>query len=185
MKKVNILFTLLLVHVCVYSQITWMGAGSNLNVSSTGNDHPRVVMNASGNPLVLWGHTNRAMFSRWNGTSFTTPVMLNPMSMTIAEDFWMGPDIASHGDTVYVVFKQTPEADTASHIYIVRSFDGGVNFSTPFRVDWVDDVITRFPAITADDSGNPVVTYMKFDINFMDAQWVVVKSTDYGSTFSP
>ena len=185
MKKIITLFSFIcLWNISALPQITWMAA-NNLNTSSTGNDHPRVVMDASGNPLVLWGHSNRAMFSRWNGTAFTSPVMLNPVTMTIAEDFWMGPDIASHGDTIYVVFKQTPETDTASHIYLVRSFDGGINFSTPFRVDWMDDVITRFPVVTADDSGNPVVAYMKFDINFMNAQWVVVKSTDYGSTFSP
>lgn len=186
MKKIIILFLItFLFHVSVQSQITWLGAGSNLNTSSTGNNRPRVVMDAAGNPLVLWGHSGNARFSRWNGTSFTAPVMLNPMTMTIAEAYWMGPDIAAHGDTVYVVFKQTPEADTANHIYLVRSFDGGVNFSAPFRVDAVTDTVTRFPTVAADESGNPVVSYMKFDMSFMEAQWVVVRSTDYGSTFSP
>jgi hypothetical protein len=185
MKSVVIILAVIFSQsIAAQCQIIW-NAASNLNTSASGNDHPRVVMDAAGNPLVLWEHSNRAMFSRWNGTAFTTPVMLNPMTMTIAGDYWMGPDIASHGDTVYVVFKQTPEADTSSHIYLVRSFDGGINFSAPFRVDWTDDIITRFPTVVADDSGNPMVAYMKFDASFMNAQWVVVKSTDYGSTFSP
>lgn len=185
MKKIiTLLSSVVLLNISAQSQITWT-MGMNLNTSSSGNDRPRVVMNAAGNPLVLWGHTSRAMFSRWNGTTFTTPVMLNPMTMTIAEANWMGPDIASHGDTIYVVFKQTPEADTASHIYLVRSFDGGINFSLPFRVDWITDTITRFPTVVADETGNPVVAYMRFDMGFMEAQWVVVKSTDFGSTFSP
>lgn len=186
MKRVALLLVFIVLLVArAQSQISWSGMGSNLNSSPSGNEHPRVVMNAAGNPLVLWGHSNRAMFSRWNGTSFTTPIMLNPASMTIAEAYWMGPDIAAHGDTVYVVFKQTPEADTSSHIYIVRSFDGGINFSSPYRVDWIGDTLTRFPTVVADESGNPIVGYMRFDINYMEAQWVIVRSMDYGSTFSP
>src|SRR5687767_12688697 len=110
MKRATIFLALIISQTIVsQSQITWIGAGSNLNTAATGNNRPRVVMDAVGNPLVLWGYSSRAMFSRWNGTSFTTPVMLNPMNMTIAEAYWMGPDIATHGDTIYVVFKQTPE----------------------------------------------------------------------------
>lgn len=152
--------------------------------SSSGNEHPRIVTDGSGNPLVLWGHAERAMFARWSGTSFNAPVMLNPMSMTIAEASWMGPDIASSGDTVYVVFKQTPEMDTSSHIYIVRSFDGGMNFSMPFQVDFIADSVSRFPTVTVDATGNPIVGFMKFDPGFLNARWVVTKSNDYGNTFS-
>jgi hypothetical protein len=166
------------------SGITW-NMGMNIASTTTGNDHPRVVINAAGNPLVLWGHSNDAMFSRWNGTMFTTPVMLNPMTMMIAHASWMGPDIASHGDTIYVVFKQMPEGDTASHIWLVRSFDGGVNFSTPVQVDSPIDTVTRFPAVTTDSLGNPVVAYMNFNASFGNAQWAVATSNDFGSTFSP
>src|SRR5437016_1740845 len=97
-KAVAVLLLSISLSTVAQSQISWMSSG-NLNTSSSGNEHPRIVMNAAGEPLVLWGHSSRAMFSRWNGTAFTSPVMLNPMTMTIAEAYWMGPDIASHGDT--------------------------------------------------------------------------------------
>ena len=163
--------------------ITW-NMSSDIATASSGNEHPRIVTDAVGNPLVLWGYSDRVMFSRWNGTAFTTPVMLNPMSMTIAEASWMGPDIAANGNNVYVVFKQTPEADTSSHIYIVHSSDGGINFSAPVKVDNIGDSIARFPTVTVDDAGNPIVGFMKFNSTFGDARWVVTKSIDFGNTLS-
>ncbi|MEO8149143.1 MAG: T9SS type A sorting domain-containing protein [Bacteroidia bacterium] len=184
MKNTIFFFLLLLsLSISAQSQITW-NMGMNIAASTSGNEHPRIVTDAASNPLVLWGHSSRAMFSRWNGSTFTTPVMVNPMSMTIAHAGWMGPDIASHGDTVYVVMKQTPEADTSSHIYLVRSFDGGITFSAPFQIDNIGDSISRFPTVTTDDTGNPIVGFMKFNSTFGDARWVVTKSSDYGMTFS-
>ncbi|HLG35406.1 MAG TPA: T9SS type A sorting domain-containing protein [Bacteroidia bacterium] len=182
-KTITLLLIILSLSVSAQSQITW-GAGTNIAASASGNNHPRVVTDAAGNPLVIWGNANRAMFSRWNGTAFTTPVMLNPMTMTIAEESWMGPDIAAHGDTVYVVFKQTPEADTSSHIFIVRSFDGGATFSLPVKVDSPIDTVSRFSTVTTDTLGNPIVAFMNFNSGFSNAQWAVAKSTDFGSTFS-
>jgi hypothetical protein len=80
--------------------------------------------------------------------------------------------------------KETPESDSTRHIYIVRSFDGGQMFSTPTRVDFISDSLSRFPTVTTDAIGNPIVAFMKFDSNFGDSRWVVTKSNDYGSTFS-
>jgi hypothetical protein len=152
--------------------------------SSSGNEHPRIVTDRSGNPLVIWHHASRAMFSRWNGAGFTTPVLLNPPSISVAGATWMGPDIASYGDTIYAVFKQTPEASDTCHIFCVRSFDGGVTFSSPVQVDFINDSLSRFPTITTDALGNPIVGFMKFNSSFSEARWVVSRSVDYGSSFS-
>ncbi len=124
------------------------------------------------------------MFSRWTGSSFTTPVIVNPTAMDVAGASWMGPDIASHGDTIYVVYKRTPEASDTCHIYCVRSFNSGVTFSAPVRVDYVNDSLSRFPTVTTDALGNPIIAFMKFNPAFGDARWVVVRSTDFGNTFS-
>lgn len=165
------------------SQITW-NMGMNIATSASGNAHPRIATDRNGNPLVLWNHNSMAMFSRWSGAAFTTPVMLNPMTMTVAGADWMGPDIAAHGDTVYVVFKQSPEGDVGSHIYCTRSVNGGMTFASPVQVDNINDSICRFPTITTDDIGNPIIGFMKFDPAFGDARWVVVNSNDFGNTFS-
>ena len=166
------------------AQITW-NMGMNVAPASSGNNHPRIVTDASGNPLIVWNHSMQAMFSRWSGTAFTTPVMVNPGSQMVAGADWMGPDIAAKGDTVYIVYKLMPEADTASHIFIVRSFDGGMNWSMPYQVDQIADSISRFPTVAIDDNGHPIVAFMKFDASFSDSRWVVSRSNDYGNTFGP
>src|SRR5205085_6805734 len=112
----------------------------------------RIALDGSGNPLVIWGNmTDQSVqFSTSNGTTFNPPMQLNPAWLTIATGSWMGPQIASHGDTIYVVVKQTPEADTSSHIYLIRSFDGGMTFMPPMQVDNILDSISRFPTVTTD-----------------------------------
>lgn len=179
-------FTLIAFAFCfnANAQVNWTFSNS-IAANTFSNMHPRMTMDAQGNPLVIWGRMSdqSTFFSRWNGTMFTTPVKLNG-TLTVASATWMGADIASHGDTVYVVMKQTPEADSTKHIYIVRSFDGGQNFSVPVRVDFIGDSISRFPTVTCDATGNPIVAFMKFNSSFVDSRWVVTKSTDYGTTFS-
>jgi len=187
MKK-SILVLLTVISQCWFSavaQITW-NMGMNISANTYGNMHPRMALDAAGNPLVIWGRMSdeSVFFSRWNGTMFTAPIKLNGM-LTVAAATWMGPDIASHGDSVYVVMKQTPEADTSSHIYMVHSYDGGMTFSSPVQVDNIADSVSRFPTVTTDEDGNPIIAFMKFNSLFLDSRWAVTKSPDYGNTFSP
>ncbi len=148
--------------------------------------HPRMALDGAGNPMVIWGKMSdeSIFFSKWNGTAFTTPVKINPTGFKAATASWMGPDIASKGDTVYVVFKRAPETSDTNYIYILTSFNGGASFSSPVRVDYIADSISRFPTVTVDDAGNPIVAFMKFNASFMQSRWVVTKSADYGKTFS-
>ena len=166
------------------TKIAW-NMGMNISTNTYSNMHPRISLDGKGNPLVIWGRmTDEALlFSRWNGTAFTTPVKLNPSWLKIATASWMGPDIASKGDTVYIVMKRTPEATDTNHIYIITSFNGGVSFSAPVRVDYIADSVSRFPTVTVDANGNPVVAFMKFNSSFLKSRWVVSKSNDFGKTF--
>ncbi|TAL56862.1 MAG: T9SS type A sorting domain-containing protein [Bacteroidetes bacterium] len=186
MKKVIILLLAMLsLNAIAQNTITW-SSGMNIAANSYDNLHPRIVIDDSGNPMVIWGRMSdkSVFFSRWNGVGFTAPVKLNPIWMDVATADWMGPDIASKGDTVYVVMKRSPEASDTNHIYITRSFNGGATFSTPARIDFIADSVSRFPTVTIDASGNPIVAFMKFDTSFGDARWVVTKSFNYGTTFS-
>ncbi len=182
---------LLIIFVCIstftfaQSGITW-NMGMNISTNTYSNMHPRMTLDRAGNPLVIWGKMadQSVYFSRWMGTMFTTPVKLNPTWMTVATASWQSADIASHGDTVYVVVKRTPEISDTNRIFIFTSFNGGVSFNTPVELGFIADSISRFPTVTTDATGNPIVAYMKFNSSFMDSRWVVLKSTDYGSTFS-
>jgi hypothetical protein len=185
MKKIFTLSCLLFcIHVIAPAQIAWVSS-QNVATSTYNNRHPRIALDGMGNPMIIWGrYSDKALFfSRWNGSSFTMPMQLNPF--TVATDSWMGPQIAAKGDTVYVVMKRSPEPDTASHIYIVRSFNGGQSFSAPVQMEFIGDSASRFPTLTVDETGNPIVAYMKFDPGFVRARWVVIRSTDYGMTFTP
>lgn len=169
------------------SPIVWDGSGADLSANSYGNLHPRSCTDRAGNPLVVWGRWSDegVMFSRWDGNAFTTPVKLNPGWMGAAAASWMGPDIAAHGDTVYVVAKRAPEETDTNYIYLFRSFDGGENFDEPVRVDAIGDSLSWLPTVSTDALGNPQVAFMKFNSSFLDSRWVVARSTDYGATFSP
>ncbi len=167
------------------SNITWSSAADIATIAFE-NNHPRVVLDGSGNPLVVWGKVadQSVYFSRWNGTAFTLPVRLNPMGMAIANANWMGPDIASHGDTVYVVVKRTPEATDTNRIFIFTSYNAGLSFNPPVELAFIADSVSRFPTVTTDASGNPIVGFMKFDPGFTNARWAVTRSNDYGLTFT-
>ncbi len=182
----NILAILLIVFsLSASAQITWTPS-MNISSNSFSNMHPRIALDRAGNPMMVWGRMSdeSVFFSKWNGTMFTTPIKLNPTWMTIATASWQGPDIASHGDTVYVVVKRTPETSDTNRIFIFTSFNGGVLFNAPVELGFIADSISRFPTVTTDATGNPIVAYMKFNAMFMDSRWVVLKSTDFGSTFS-
>lgn len=153
--------------------------------SSFSNLHPRIVLDRLGNPLVLWGNSTEAAayFSRWDGAEFTDPVRVTPIDMEIFTASWAGPDIAAHGDTIYVVYKENPE-DMAP-AYCIHSYDGGMTFSDPVVVDgMIGDNISRFPSVTVNEEGQPIVAFMKLDSDFGNARYVVAKSDDFGNSFN-
>jgi hypothetical protein len=184
MRKL-LLFIALAFCISTNAQITW-NMGMNISTNANGNMHPRITLDRLGNPLVIWGKMSdeSVYFSKWNGTMFTIPVKLNPAWMTIATASWQGPQIASFGDTVYVIVKRTPETSDTNRLFIFTSFNGGNSFNAPVQLGFIADSISRFPTVTTDAVGNPIVGFMKLNASFGEAQWVVCKSTDFGNTFS-
>lgn len=187
MKKIFTLFLLLAGSLQAMSQtITWTTPVTVAGGSTYGNLHPRVALNRAGNPMVLWGKTDtRAYFSRWTGTAFSTPVAVGNTAINVFAQSWAGPDMASYGDTVYVTMKRTPETMSMNHMYMAHSYDGGMTFSDTVKIDNIGSNMSRFPIVTTNSTGNPVVAFMKFTPTFTTARYVVTRSTDYGMTFSP
>lgn len=179
-------FILILIDIQLNAQTSLLwNTTQDLASSSFGNNHPRIVMNGTESPVVVWGRDSDAslLCSYWDGTKFSTPLKLNT-NITIATASWMGPDIAAHGDTIYVVMKQTPENSSNSGIYLSKSFDGGKSFSSLIRVDKIADSLSRFPTVATDKNGQPIIAFMKFNSNFRESRWVVTKSNDFGKSFS-
>ena len=185
-KIVTFLLAILLSQIS-FSQnlITWSDE-MDVATSSYDNLFPRIVVDGSGIPMVIWSKASdkSVFFSRCDDSLFSTPVKLNPSWLEVSGASWYGSDIASKGDTVYVVMKKTPETIDTNHIYITRSFDAGTTFSSPTRVDFIADSISRFPIVTIDALGSPIVAFMKFNSSNSDERWAVTKSSDYGDNFS-
>jgi hypothetical protein len=185
MKQIFTFLFLVTIALRSIAQVTWSTPVTVTTGSAFGNLHPRVTLNRSGNPMVLWGKADtKAYFSRWNGTAFTAPVAVSG-SFTVFAQSWAGPDIASFGDTVYATMKVTPEMTLTNYTYLAHSYDGGVTFSTPARIDTIGTDMSRFPIVTTTSVGNPMIAFMKFDASTMaNARYVVVRSNDFGNTFS-
>lgn len=169
------------------SGFTSYGQWSNVQHVNTnsGNYRPRVALVRNGNPVVCWGNqTNgKIMFSRYNGTAFQSAVELNPAGTTAYVQDWTGPEIATSGDTIYVVFKMTPEA--TGGIYLVRSVDAGYSFSDTIRIDPANGNIPWVPSVTVDKGGNPVVAFMDNDAGWADPRYVTTKGVNLGNAFLP
>ena len=122
-------------------------------------------------PQIKWNATKDLAASSF-GNKFAVPTKLN-QNITVATASWMGPDIASHGDTIYIVMKQTPENNSNSGIFLTSSFDGGKSFSTLIRIDKIVDSLSRFPTVSTDQYGSAIVAFMKFNSSFKHSRWVV------------
>lgn len=185
MKNISLILCFLNLGICFsQSEITWQPS-IDISQQSFGNLHPRIAVNAAGLPVIIWGRSSdESVFcTRLENNIFKAPFKLNQSGLTIATQSWMGPDIASKGDTMYVVMKQTPENLSSNHVFIASSFDGGANFNKQIKVDDIVDSLTRFPAIGIDQMGNPIVGFMKFNAAFEESRWVASKSNDLGKTF--
>lgn len=181
--KTSFLLLVTFISSDMWSQVTW-NEPIDVAPSSFGNVRPRITNNASGSPLIIWGKSADLMYTRWDETAFATPLKLNPNGVTIASATWMGPELAAHGDTIYIVYKQTPEDLATSHIWLLRSFDGGTTFLPPVQVENTGTDKSRFPTVTTDDEGHPIIAFMRFNPSFLEARWVVTRSYDFGETFT-
>ena len=139
----TLLFTVLVAGACAQTSIGWLAPAPVAN-NTFGNLHPRLAMDKLNNPMVVWGDEHgKVWFAKWGGESFAAPVSLGPVSAQVFATSWAGPDIASSGDTVYVVYKEMPEE--TGRINIKHSYDGGKHFSIATDVDKKDEFVTSLP----------------------------------------
>ena len=165
--------------------ISWGTPVSIYSVGASHNNHPRIALNRSGDPYVIFGQTDtRVYFSKWSGSAFTAPAVVSG-SLTVFSQAWAGPDLAASGDTVYVTMKATPEMTSTNYSYLAHSYDGGATFAAPVRIDNIGSDLSRFPIVTTTSTGNPLVSFMKFDSGTMaNARYVVCRSSDFGVSFT-
>lgn len=163
--------------------IAWQNEISVSDGSIYGTYRPRMTLNASGHPVIVYGNPLGELYSsRFNGVDFDAPVAILPAGMGAYVADWTGPDIASKGDTVIIVFKALPM--TSGNVYSVKSIDGGITYSDTIRVDshvgnaWMT-------SMDMDANGNPVVAYMGHDGSWTNPRYILANSNDAGDTYNP
>ena len=184
MRKILLKTILIFVTMPLLISAQPLNFGNTYTISSgaDGYGRPRVAL-TNNQPIVIWRKdstpkTIRA--SKWNGTGFS-----NPYNITLSgvlPDSWDGPELATKGDTVYVVFTST--ATTQSSIMLIRSFDGGNTFSDTIRVSENNPSHKfRMGNIKIDQNGHPIVSYMQYLLNWTEPKQMVNRSITYGDSF--
>ena len=187
MNKKNLIFVLplLLMSWIVQGQVGISTPETVALQAQWGSTRPRIVLDAASNPVVIWSNptTKNVYVSRKSDDTFQSPVKLNPDGMELSIFDWSGPEIASSGNNIFVVFKQIPEH--SSPIFCVKSSDGGTTWSDTVRVDSSTPMISRMPAIGIDNAGNPIIAFLRENMDNGYSDWAVARSLDGGASFEP
>jgi hypothetical protein len=177
------LFTFLSVVLRCQPIISWEEEIFVTQTNQFGNTRPRICLTAQDIPLVVFGKATSGLLysARLVGSLFNTPLPLLPDNMASYLTTWTGPDVASNGDTVIVVFKAQPM--DFGKVYSLRSLDGGLTFSDTIRVDNHPLGHAWLPSLDIDENSNPSVVYMAHDLNGMNPTYNVVHSINKGLTY--
>lgn len=184
MKKYFLLISFSLLSLVFHAQVLSFTNHITISSDNEGYGRPRVALINDSDPVIIFRNNTipkTIKMSRWNGIDFDsaydiTNIGVNPSSQD-------GPEIAVKGDTIYVVFSSS--ATNFSSIMMIRSFDGGVSFSDTIRAsENSPQQICRMGNIAINKFGNPVISYMKYSLNFSNPKQMVRTSNDYGLTFN-
>ncbi|MCF8329515.1 MAG: T9SS type A sorting domain-containing protein [Crocinitomicaceae bacterium] len=183
--KLIVAFLLTFLTVISWGQpiISWEEEIFVTQTNQFGNTRPRICLTAQDIPLVVFGKASSGSLysSRLIGSMFNTPLPLLPNNMASYLTTWTGPDVASNGDTVVIVFKAQPM--DLGNVYSLRSLDGGLTFSDTIRVDNHPLGVAWLPSLDMDENSNPSVVYMAHDANWTNPRYNVVHSINKGLTY--
>lgn len=148
-----------------------------------GNLRPRLALANGDNPVIVWGGgtgSQPVYFSYRDGNGFSEPLAISPEGIDPYCASWTGPDIASAGDDVWVVFDA--EVGNDFRVFVVKSTDGGATFSDTVNVGGYSG-LSRFTAVAVANFANPVVTFMDHDPGYANPRYMVSTSLDGGLTW--
>ncbi len=155
------------------------------NGTTYGYTRPKITLDANNQPIILWGKssTHQIFVSTYNGSSFNTPVQINPTGTHPYISSWYNADIKSTGDTIIAVF---PTDMPANRVFLVKSIDGGNTWGDTVRVDHIPaGGIAYFPSCDINEWGEIAVTYMRHEVGWQNPRYVATTSSDGGNSFPP
>lgn len=183
MKQLT-LFTALIFSSIVYSQsaIVW---SPPIEVAGSSDAHrPRIELLPDNSPVLIWSQfsgssTKDYFFSKWSGTDFASPVLLNDVDILSYD--WGGTEIVADGNTLYTVYKSSNV--TFGKVFIRRSLDGGTTWENKIQIEQPNE-LAMYPGVAAYDGNKVLVTYMTHGSGGINPQYIVRTSNDGGQTFS-
>ena len=180
------IFTFLLLVTSLNNAFAQSGSFSSVKMTGGGtssNTRPRITLNNMNFPVITWNKTSNKIisFSAWNGTSFNSPITLTPSGLQADVFTWAGQEIVSLKDTVYIVYASL--IGTESNVFIHKSVNGGNTFSDSIRVSNIGTDKSRFPSITINGNGQPVVTFMRMMSSWAMPHYAVANSMNGGASF--
>lgn len=182
MKK-YILGLLLLISFTSVSQTFNFSEIEYINPNESTSTRPRICL-VNGEPLVMFTRissgkqifVNKMVNGAWLGELLISSEGLDFQSATN-----LGPSIASNGNVVYIAYilESTPK-----QIVYQKSTDGGLTFSeSTTAYDLGDELAEGIDLIVLPD-GNPVIAFIHYGPNWENADQVVIRSYDGGTSFT-
>ncbi|PCJ82026.1 MAG: hypothetical protein COA49_03430 [Bacteroidetes bacterium] len=120
-----------------------------------GNKCSRIVLNSSGNPMVLHGKSgnNAGLYlSIWDGLSFGAPIQVTEETNIYLSES-EGPRIAVSGNRVAVSYQISGQWDTGA--YVVISEDSGLTWGIPYPLAPLATEDHFMPNIAFDGNSQP------------------------------
>lgn len=153
------------------------------NSSSFGRNLPKIKILNDGRVIIFWskyGAASKLYFAIQNGSSFDEPIQIPTGSVNPnVWGFGLGPEFAIKDSVIAVTFEKYGDA-----IYCVKSTDMGQSFSDPVVVyEPPSNKRSTLPTITLSNEYNPVVGFITTNSFELDAEYMVVSSSDGGITF--
>ena len=183
MSRFIIILFFSVISTVLQAQIIWE-APIDVAESSYGMTRP-VIKLVNGVPVVMWSSSSKnTYFSKYDGSSFSTPTQINPNGLDVLSYNWSGPEMTTFGNNAYIVYRNEPWEE--GHIYLHKSTDGGDTWSDTIRVDSLDNAqqLAYYPHIAVSSDTNMTITFMHHDGNDNEPQYAKVTSNDNGETFS-
>ena len=141
---------------------------------------PRIALDGQDNPIVIFAQNANPskLYKTKMINSVFEPIVILNSARPITNSAY-GPEISFSDNLIYVCFEDQNEG-----IFLLKSSDGGVNFSDSIRVDNINN-FAILPNIDIKTDLNPVVSFTRINSNWSQVSQVISNSTDGGQTFLP
>ncbi len=152
------------------------------DVSTTaGNASPKIGILGNGSPAIVWGKNSTINFSKMVNGAFSAPMALSNGGNNPDIYSFGGLDMAVKGDLIFIVFENFNDG-----VFTIKSTDAGESFDAPVNVyDPVPGKWATLSTISIDENNNPLVSVILQNANETDANYILMRSTDGGTTYSP